>query len=110
MRRGPQLTPLEAESLTIGTEVIYRDMCLPGYRLAKVKGYQHIGAAKMLIVELEDGSKRSPSAALLYWLIRYEAACRMSGADSTAAPRTRRGWAHPALPGRCPASGRCECG
>ena len=68
-RHGRQLTPGEAESLMPGTELLCRDRRSgSGFRLARVKEYQQIGAARVLVVELEDGSKRSPLSSSLYWL------------------------------------------
>jgi hypothetical protein len=70
---GGHLTQREADSLAPGTELMYRDKRSSTLQRVKVKEYQQIGSAKVLVVELEDGSKRSPLASTLFWPLEDEA-------------------------------------
>ena len=71
--RGRNLTRSEAQSLAEGTHLLYLDMAGTSsgagakLRRVKVKGYRHVGSVRLLVVELEDGSERSPSINSLFW-------------------------------------------
>ena len=67
---GARLTPEQVTTLPIGTELLYDDRRPSSgstRRRVKVKRYQQVGAVMVLVVELEDGSLRSPSPFSLYW-------------------------------------------
>jgi Winged helix DNA-binding domain len=68
--RHRRLTASETMSLPIDTELLYEHKAgssSPTLRRVTVTRYQQVGGLNLLIVELDDGSERSPAASSLYW-------------------------------------------
>lgn len=69
---GRRLMRAGAERLAVGTELLYLDMAGTSsglgttLRRVKVKRYERVGSVRLLVVELEDGSERSPSINSLF--------------------------------------------
>ena len=60
----------EADSLLPGTELLYQDMRVASgsaLRRVKVKRHESVGGLRLVVVELDDGSERSPAVFSLYW-------------------------------------------